>query len=130
MKRAGSVLCPVMVGRDELLELVDHLISETAQRRGHVLFLSGQAGLGKTRLIRAAIRKAQAAGLRVDGGAVAPQDHQVPLASIREMANGMRGNVAFGTLSDSSFGPRRTGSSRPSIGPRCSSSTTFTGPTS
>jgi len=38
--------------------------------------------------------------MRVDGGAVAPQDHQVPLASIREMATGMRGNDAFGSLSE------------------------------
>jgi DNA-binding CsgD family transcriptional regulator len=93
------VLCPILVGRDELLELVDDLIGEAASGRGHTLFLSGQAGLGKTRLIRAAIRKAEAAGLRVDGGSVAPQDHQVPLASIREMATGMRGNEAFGSLS-------------------------------
>ena len=54
------------------------------------LFLSGPAGLGKTRLIRATARKAEAAGLRVEGGAVAPQDREVPLASIREMANCMR----------------------------------------
>jgi len=98
MSRVGSVLCPVIVGRDDLLELVDHLIGEAAEGRGHTLFLSGQAGLGKTRLIRAAIRKGVAAGLRVDGGSVAPQDRQVPLASIREMATGMRGNPAFGTL--------------------------------
>ncbi len=100
MKRPGSMLCPVIVGRDELLEQFDHLIAETSQGRGHALFLSGAAGLGKTRLIRATIRKAEAAGMRVDGGAVAPQDRQVPLASIREMAAGMRGNVAFGTLSE------------------------------
>jgi DNA-binding NarL/FixJ family response regulator len=50
--------------------------------------------------MRAGIRKAEAAGLRVDGGAVAPQDTQVPLASIREMATGMRGNPAWGTLSE------------------------------
>jgi len=49
--------------------------------------------------MRAAVRKAEAAGLRVGGGAVAPQDHQVPLASIREMAAGMRGDEAFGNLS-------------------------------
>ena len=55
------------------------------------------AGLGKTRLIRATARKAEAAGLRVDGGSVAPQDRQVPLASIREMAAGMRGNADWGT---------------------------------
>ena len=100
MKRAGSMLCPVILGRDDLLELLDHLIEEARQGRGRTLLLSGQAGLGKTRLIRAGIRKAEAAGLRVDGGSVAPQDHQVPLASIREMATGMRGNDAFGTLSE------------------------------
>src|SRR4051794_34322489 len=100
MKRAGSMLCPVILGRDDLLELLDHLIEEAHQGRGRTLFLSGQAGLGKTRLLRAGVRKAEAAGLRVDGGSVAPQDHQVPLASIREMAAGMRGNAAFGTLSE------------------------------
>ncbi len=94
------MLCPVILGRDDLLELFDHLIAETRQARGRALFLSGQAGLGKTRLMRAGIRKAEAAGLRVDGGAVAPQDTQVPLASIREMATGMRGNPAWGTLSE------------------------------
>ena len=98
MSRVGSMLCPVIVGRDDLLELVDDLIADAAKGRGHSLFLSGQAGLGKTRLIRAAIRKAVAAGLRVDGGSVAPQDREVPLASIREMATGMRDNPAFGTL--------------------------------
>ena len=100
MSRIGPVLCPILVGRDDLLELVDYLIAEAAQGRGRTLFLAGEAGLGKTRLLRAAIRKAEAAGFRVDGGSVAPQDHQVPLASIREMATGMRGNEAFGSLSE------------------------------
>jgi len=99
MSHVGPVLCPILVGRDDLLELFDHAIAEVAQGRGRTLFLSGQAGLGKTRLMRAAVRKAEAAGLRVGGGAVAPQDHQVPLASIREMAAGMRGDEAFGNLS-------------------------------
>src|SRR6187402_1868068 len=100
MTRVGSVLCPVIVGRDDLLELVDELISEAVQGRGHTVFLSGRAGLGKTRLIRAAARKAEAAGLTIGGGSVAPQDHQVPLASIRELATGMRGEAEWGTLSE------------------------------
>jgi len=100
MSQTGPILCPILVGRDDLLDLVDRLSAEAAAGRGRVLFLSGQAGLGKTRLIRAAARKAETAGLRVDGGSVAPQDHQVPLASIREMATGMRGNGAFGSLSE------------------------------
>jgi DNA-binding NarL/FixJ family response regulator len=100
MNRRGSMLCPVILGRDDLLQLMDDLIGEAVAGRGRSLFLSGQAGLGKTRLLRATARKADAAGLRVDGGSVAPQDHQVPLASIREMATGMRGNRSWGALSE------------------------------
>jgi DNA-binding CsgD family transcriptional regulator len=99
MKRAGSVLCPVIVGRDDVLELFDHLIAEAASGHGRALFLAGPAGLGKTRLVRAVVRKGVAAELRVDGGSVAPQDAEVPLQSIREMAIGMRNNPDFGTLS-------------------------------
>lgn len=98
MTATRSMLCPVILGRDDLLVQIDELIREVSQGRGHALFLSGQAGLGKTRVNRAAIRKAEAAGLRIDGGAVAPQDRQVPLASIHEMAVGMRGNDAWGSL--------------------------------
>lgn len=100
MSHAGAVLCPILVGRDGVLELIDGLIDEAAGGHGTAMLLSAPAGLGKTRLIRTAIRRAEAAGFRVDGGAVAPQDRLVPLASIREMATGMRGNAAFGTLSE------------------------------
>ncbi len=100
MSQVRPLLSPILVGRDELLGLLDGLIGEAGRGHGRSIFLSGQAGVGKTRLLRAGIRRAEAAGLRVDGGAVAPQDRQVPLASIREMATGMRGNEAFGSLSD------------------------------
>lgn len=100
MNRAGSILCPVIVGRDDVLDLLDLAVAETVEGRGRTLFLSGQAGLGKTRLVRAAIRKAEAAKVRVNGGAVAPQDQHVPLASIREFATGLRGDAEWGSLSE------------------------------
>ena len=100
MSSARPVQCPILVGRDDLLELFDHVIDEALNGRGSTVFVAGQAGIGKTRLIRAADRKAEAAGLRSDGGSVAPQDHQVPLASIREMAVGMRGSEVWGSLSE------------------------------
>lgn len=100
MSTAGLVLCPILVGRDDLLAMFDRLTAAAGDGRGATVFLAGAAGLGKTRLMRTADRKAQAGGLRVDGGSVAPHDVQVPLASIREMAVGMRGNEAWGTLSE------------------------------
>jgi DNA-binding CsgD family transcriptional regulator len=100
MKRAGSVLCPVIVGRDDLLERIDLLIGEVAKGRGSTLFLAGSAGLGKTRILRAAIAKAAAAGIRLDGGMVAPQDHLVPLASFRDFAVGTRTDQTWGSLGE------------------------------
>ena len=100
MGTTGSVVCPIIVGRDDVLELLDRAVAEAAKGRGRALLLSGQAGLGKTRLMWATVRKAEAAGMLVGSGSVAPQDLQVPLASIREMATGMRGDKAFGTLSE------------------------------
>lgn len=101
MSSVGVVLCPILVGRDDLLGLADRLTADALAGHGHALFLSGQAGLGKTRLIRAIYRKAEAAGFRVDGGAVAPQDQQVPLASIREFMAGLRESVSWdGALRD------------------------------
>ncbi|HEX5015062.1 MAG TPA: AAA family ATPase [Candidatus Limnocylindrales bacterium] len=95
----GTVLCPIIVGRDDVLARLDAAVAAAAKGQGQAIFLSGQAGLGKTRLIRATMNKADAAGLRIDGGAVAPQDLQVPLASIREFATGLRRDTAWGTLS-------------------------------
>ena len=99
MKRAGSILCPVIVGRDDVLEVLDEAVANAVKGRGRTLFLSGQAGLGKTRLMRAAGRKAEAAGIRVEGGSVLLQDRQVPLASIREFTASIRRNPDWGTLS-------------------------------
>jgi DNA-binding CsgD family transcriptional regulator len=100
MSDLRTLVCPIIVGRDDVLELLDAAVAAGAKGHGRTLFLSGQAGLGKTRLIWATVRKAQAAGIRVAAGSVAPQDHSVPLASIREFATGIRGDAAWGTLSD------------------------------
>jgi DNA-binding CsgD family transcriptional regulator len=99
MSGARTIQCPIIVGRDDVLELLDEAVADTVKGRGRTLFLSGQAGLGTSRLMRAAARKAEAAGIRVEGGAVLLQDRQVPLASIREFTASIRRNPDWGTLS-------------------------------
>jgi DNA-binding CsgD family transcriptional regulator len=88
------------VGRDDLLELADRRIGEAVAGRGGLLMLAGEAGIGKTRLLGAVLRKATAAGFRVAKGDLAPADRQVPLASILDLARTMRGLVAFDGLGD------------------------------
>lgn len=100
MRPLGPLLCPILVGRDELLELADRRLDEAAAGRGHLLLLAGEAGIGKTRLLDALLRKAAGAGYRVARGDLAPQDRQVPLASILDLARTMRRLPAFGSLGD------------------------------
>ena len=44
MSSAGPVLCPILVGRDDLLELFDRLIADADAGRGNAVFLSGRPG--------------------------------------------------------------------------------------
>lgn len=89
MNRAGSVLCPILVGRDELLDLADRRLGEAAVGRGGVLLLAGPAGIGKTRLKHSIRRKALAARFRVANGSVSPQDRVMPSALVNELARTM-----------------------------------------
>src|SRR5262245_43375360 len=100
MGSIGVVQCPILVGRDDLLAHADRLIADVLQGHGHAVFYSGQAGLGKTRLMRAVYRKAEAAGLVMNGGAVSPSDHQVPLASILDLAYSSRRDPVWGDLAE------------------------------
>ena len=100
MSQIGPLVCPLLIGRDDLLELADRRIAEAAGGRGHMLLLAGEAGIGKTRLVRAVIKKAEAAGFRVATGDLAPQDRQVPLASILDVGRTMREDGRFGSLGE------------------------------
>lgn len=100
MSRAGSLICPILVGRDDLLDLADRRIGEAAGGRGGLLFLAGEAGIGKSRLLGAVRRKARAAGFAWANGSVAPQDHDVPIGLIGDLARTIKAVGGFGRLGD------------------------------
>ncbi len=100
MGRVGPLLSPLLVGRDDLLTLASQRIDEAAAGRGRSLLLAGEAGIGKTRLLAAMLRRARQAGFRIAKGDLAPQDAQVPLASVLDLARTMRHDPAFGALGD------------------------------
>ncbi|MEA2548318.1 MAG: hypothetical protein QOE42_916 [Chloroflexota bacterium] len=98
MSRLGSLLCPIIVGRDDLLDLADRRLAEAVDGHGQMLLLAGEAGVGKTRLLDSIRRKARARGFVHANGAVAPQDRSVPTQLIMDLARSVRGNPAFGPL--------------------------------
>ena len=93
-----AVRCPLLIGRDDLLELADRRLEDALAGHGQFLLLAGQAGIGKTRLLGAIRRKAESRGFLAVEGAVAPQDRDVPASSILDMARSMVRLAPFATL--------------------------------
>jgi predicted ATPase len=89
MDRPRPVRCPLLIGRDDLLELVDRRLDAVTAGRGQFLLLAGQAGIGKTRFLGAIRQKAESRGFVSVDGAVSPQDHDVPASSILDLARSM-----------------------------------------
>ncbi|HTQ92041.1 MAG TPA: ATP-binding protein, partial [Streptosporangiaceae bacterium] len=63
-----QVLCPVLVGRDEEGRRLRAALTAAGDGRGGTMFLAGEAGIGKTRLIREVVRTAGEQGLTVLSG--------------------------------------------------------------
>jgi DNA-binding CsgD family transcriptional regulator len=93
-----TVRCPLLIGRDDLLVLADRRLDDVSAGRGQFLLLAGEAGVGKTRLLAAIRRKAEARGFTAVQGAVAPQDRDVPAASILDLARSMTRIAPFADL--------------------------------
>jgi DNA-binding CsgD family transcriptional regulator/tetratricopeptide (TPR) repeat protein len=85
----GPLICPILVGRDDFLELADRRLAEARGGTGRLLLLVGEAGIGKTRLLESITRRAVAAGMVVVFGAVAPRDLEVPGGLFLDLARGM-----------------------------------------
>lgn len=62
-----SVICPVTVGRDNDLLILDGLISLAADGKGQIALISGEAGIGKTRFTKEVETRASQNGLVLRG---------------------------------------------------------------
>ena len=80
MQTLGAVSCPLLVGRDDLLDLVDRRLDEVVAGRGQFLLLAGEAGIGKSRFLGAISRKAEERGFATSWGAARPgaDPYQLP----------------------------------------------------
>jgi len=106
MSHVGSVQCPIIVGRDDLLDLADRRLTEAAAGHGQILLLAGEAGIGKTRLVNAIRQMARTAGYTTVNGSLAPQDRDLPCSLILDLARTFRSTPGFEQLGDALLGIR------------------------
>ncbi|MBN9387994.1 MAG: AAA family ATPase [Chloroflexi bacterium] len=75
---ARPLLSKDLIGRETILETLDDLLKQAASGRPQLVLLSGEAGLGKTRLCQGLIEQSRASqGLLLFGQAL-PQDQTLP----------------------------------------------------
>jgi DNA-binding CsgD family transcriptional regulator len=72
----GVIQSPVLVGRDVFLTQMESRLADAAAGAGCVLFVAGEAGIGKTRLLGSLRRRAQASSFGVARAAAFPGDVQ------------------------------------------------------
>jgi predicted ATPase len=83
----GAVQSPVLVGRDVYLALAGRRLADAAAGAGQLLFVAGEAGIGKTRLLAVIARQAGAQGFAVVRAAAFPGDGQSLAGLLLDLAS-------------------------------------------
>jgi DNA-binding CsgD family transcriptional regulator/tetratricopeptide (TPR) repeat protein len=83
-----QTLCPVLVGRDEEVGVLVDALGRAAEGHGGVVFLVGEAGVGKSRLVREVSARARAQRLPVLTGRAVPGGVPAPLRPLAEAVLG------------------------------------------
>jgi DNA-binding CsgD family transcriptional regulator/tetratricopeptide (TPR) repeat protein len=79
-----QILCPVVVGRHEELDLLQAALDEARAGRGRLVLIRGEAGVGKSRLTLQLEAAARSAGMRVLRGRAAASSTPVPFRPFAE----------------------------------------------
>jgi len=89
VRARGTIQSPVLVGRDSFLALIEDRLAGVAAGEGGLLFVAGEAGIGKTRLLSAVARQAGASGFAVVRAAAFPDDVQSLAGLLLDLAGNL-----------------------------------------
>ncbi len=84
-----SVVCPVLIGRSGPLSAALHTIDRARASHGGTLLVSGEAGIGKSRLTRATVERARELGFAALQGACFEADRAQPYAPLLDLVRGV-----------------------------------------
>ena len=79
------IICPVLIGRTTELTSLRALLEQVKDGQGQVVALSGEAGIGKSRLMTETRALALAEGFRVLQGSCFPTDRNCPYAPLLDL---------------------------------------------
>ena len=79
------IVCPVLIGRAPYVEMLERALDQVANGPGEVVLVSGEAGIGKSRLVAEAVRAAQQRGIRVLQGHCFEPDRLQPFAPVVDL---------------------------------------------
>ncbi|MBI5564321.1 MAG: AAA family ATPase [Chloroflexi bacterium] len=82
-----TILCPILIGRTAAIEVIDHAIGalRTGAATAHTLILTGEAGIGKSRLVAEAKTRASQQGFTVVQGQCFESDRALPYAPLIDL---------------------------------------------
>jgi DNA-binding CsgD family transcriptional regulator len=79
------ITCPIVIGRSAELTAIHLLLERARSGKGQVVLLSGEAGIGKSRLVAEAKTDATAQGFLLLQGQCFPTDRSCPYAPLLEL---------------------------------------------
>ena len=93
-----QIICPTLVGRAEHLSTLHLLVEQAKQGEGHVVLISGEAGIGKTRLVHEAKTYAATQGFLLLQGNCFPTDLTYPYAPLLDLLRSLFASHPAATL--------------------------------
>lgn len=101
MSIRGIVGSAQIIGRDAELEVASEVVGAALHERGPVLWVSGEAGIGKSRLVREVIARqaeeGESASFRLVEGRCLEFDRPIPYALVRDLLRVVRDTDALAT---------------------------------
>ncbi|MEP6620880.1 MAG: AAA family ATPase [bacterium] len=104
---AEQLVCPVLIGRDVPLSAGFHALARAHAAHGGTLLVSGEAGIGKSRFVRAVVERARTLGFLTLQGACFETDRAHPYAPVLDMVRTLAAS-ASPALAGHYFAPART----------------------
>lgn len=80
-----SILCPVLIGRRAQVATLTRLLDQVHAGHGQIALISGDAGIGKSRLVAEVRRLALAQGFQIAQGNCFESDRVLPYAPLRDL---------------------------------------------